>query len=114
MVSLLLLIVFLIPLIGPYQNLGYEEAKVLFFLAITTISALVWVINLNNNRQQFQWDMTKVLALGFVLSLGITSFLGVDIQGSFFGREPYFQGFVFYTYLFLLFQRNTTTVSGRG
>lgn len=98
-----LLIVFLLPLVGPFQSLGYEEAKVLFFLVATSISAFAWVIYLSKTGNKIKWDKIKIIAALFVIALGITSFLGADIKASFFGREPYFQGFILYSYLFLFF-----------
>lgn len=94
---LLLLTIFLIPLFGAYNGFGYEQIKVLFFLVSITLIGFVWM------GKQFKWTLISIAATLFILSLLITSVIGSDPKSSLLGKEPYFQGWVLYVYLFLFY-----------
>ena len=89
--------IFLIPLLGPYQNFGYERTKVLFFILSTSLIGFIWLFT----KPILKWDLIKIASLAFILILFITSGLGLDFRSSFLGTEPYFQGLALYAYLFL-------------
>lgn len=97
--------VFLTPLLGPYQNFGYQQAvtfgyekiKVLFFIFSISAVGFIWLFT----KPKLKWDLIKIASLVFVLVLFVTSALGLDFRLSFLGQEPYFQGLVLYAYLFL-------------
>lgn len=97
--STLLLLVFLIPLMGPWGRLGYEESKVLWFLVGVTMVGAGWLIYLRKNGQKFKWTIITKAAGIFLAVLFITSWLGVLPLTSILGRGPYFQGWVLYAYL---------------
>lgn len=97
----LLLTVFATPLVGSVWNLGFEEAKVLFFITTTTAAGLIWVKS--GLYKKNRWGKIQILALIFIAVLGISSITGVDTKVSFFGRQPYFQGWILHAYLFLFF-----------
>lgn len=100
---LLLLTVFLIPLMGAKMvfgfALGFEQIKVFTFLLLTTVSGLLWVLS----RSEIQLSNTAKIALGFIVILGITSFVGLNPTLSFLGAEPYYQGWILYAYAFLFY-----------
>ena len=94
---LLSLTVFLTPLLGATQNIGYEQTKILFFILSISLMGFLWML------QKPEIKLTKVTkAAGiFILSLILTSFLGMDFKASFLGNPPYLQGLAVYCYLFL-------------
>lgn len=91
----LLLTVFLIPIITPFYSFGYELSKILFFIILTTLSGLLWL------GKGFKWSGVNKASAIFILILLLTSFLGVDSLIGMVGKEPYFQGWVIYAYLWL-------------
>ena len=91
---LLLLLVFLTPLIGA-GNFGFEGSKVFLFLSLTFLAAFIWL------GKDFKWSLLNTLSGFFILSLLVTSISGLDPRTSFLGGEPYFQGFIFYSFLYL-------------
>ena len=100
---ILLLTTFVIPLIGPVKNLGFEQAKVFFFLIFLTLAGLLWLIYSINHPVKIEWTPIKKAAALLMAVLFLTSHLGIDRWNSFLGTQPYFQGFILYAYLFLFF-----------
>ncbi len=96
---LLLLTVFLTPLLGASFNFGYEQIKVLFFIVSISLSGFLWLMR----RPIFRWTGISIVAGLFIITLFVTSIIGIEPQTSFFGSEPYFQGVILYAYLFLFF-----------
>lgn len=94
---LLLLTVFLTPLLGAYQALGYEQIKVLFFILSITLIGFIWVFK----KPKLEWNLIRLASFIFILTLFIASVLGINPQGSLLGKEPYFQGTIVYAYLYL-------------
>ena len=97
MIKLLLLTIFLTPLIGAYQSFGYEQIKVLFFIVSITLIGFLWIFS----KPKLEWNLIKLASFIFILTLFLTSVLGVHPKNSFLGAEPYFQGLLVYAYLFL-------------
>lgn len=93
----LLLAVFLIPLLGAINNFGFEQSKVLFFILSISLIGLFW------RGKGVRWTGISKIAGLFTLILLVTSLTGIDPRSSLLGREPYFQGWVFYAYLFLFY-----------
>lgn len=83
----------MVPLISPVSYFGYEQIKVLFFIALVSLIAVLWIskgIKLTGIGQ----------AAGlFILTLLVSSLAGLDPKSSLLGTEPYFQGWVVYVYL---------------
>ncbi len=96
LVAILLSTILLIPLIPPFESLGYEESKTLFFITVTSFSALIWVFFRTKQSFTKTDPWIKNLVLLFIVSLGITSLLGVNPKISFFGQAPYYQSWIFY------------------
>lgn len=96
---LLLLTVFLIPLLPANSYFGFEQIKVLVFIVLTFIITIFWMIEQKGKRLKIG-ELGKVGGI-FLLSLGLTSLLGIDPKTSILGAHPYFQGFILYAYLFL-------------
>lgn len=94
---LLILTVFLAPLLSASSGFGFEQIKVFFFLFITTLSGLVWL----HKKPKIKWTLLNKSAILFLITLFITSFVGINPVDSFLGNSPYFQGFILYSYLFL-------------
>ncbi|MBI4059176.1 O-antigen ligase family protein [Candidatus Microgenomates bacterium] len=109
MVSLLkislLLTVFALPLISPFNAFGYEKAKVIVFLFLNSFNLLLWVLALWKypKKIKIKWNNLKLAGLVFIIILFIASLSGVDLLTSLVGREPYFQGWVVYSYLFTFY-----------
>ena len=95
--AILLLTVFLIPLIGAYQGFGYEQIKVAFFVLSNTLIGFLWLFS----NPQIKWTNIKIASSLFILTLFLTSTLGIDPRISIFGNSPYFQGLIFYCQLYL-------------
>lgn len=100
---ILLLIVFLVPLIGPIKNLGFEQAKVFFFIVCLTIAGFIWIIYSVKHQVKIKWSRIQKAAILFIVILFLTSILGIDKWNSFLGTQPYFQGWILYAYLYLFF-----------
>ncbi|MBI2020727.1 O-antigen ligase family protein [Candidatus Daviesbacteria bacterium] len=97
--AIILLTVFLLPLIPASYQFGYEQIKVLFFILSISLIGFIWIFK----KPQVRWtNMTKAASF-FILVLVATSFLGLDPWVSFLGMQPYFQGAVIYSDLFLFF-----------
>ena len=94
---LLLLNLFLIPLLGSTGDFGYEQIKVVFFIVSITLIGFVWVFG----KHKLKWNPIKIASSIFILTLFLTSILGINSRVSFLGNDPYFQGWVVYAYLFL-------------
>lgn len=94
---ILLLTVFLTPLIGVSGNFGYEQAKVLFFIVFISLIGFLWLIA----KPKSSWGNINKAGSIFILSLLVTSLTGIDWQTSLLGKQPYFQSWVLYVYLFL-------------
>lgn len=95
----LLLTIFLIPIIAPFQSFGYEKSKILFFIFLTSLSGFLWIWLVHQKIIKLRWNAIKIISLIFILILLLTSFLGIDPMSSLVGKEPYFQGWVVYCYL---------------
>lgn len=93
---LLLASLFILPLLGATGNLGYEQIKVLFFIVSITLIGFLWM------GKGIKWTLISKAAGLFISILLITSLVGSDPKSSLLGKEPYFQGWVVYAYLFLL------------
>lgn len=94
---LLLTMVFLLPLLGSNANFGFEQIKVLFFIVSMTLTGMLWM------GKGIKWTKIKIASGLFILILLLTSLIGTDPKTSFLGREPYFQGWILYAYLYLFF-----------
>lgn len=90
-------ILFLIPLVYPFGNLGYESAKVFSFLSLVSVGAFIWLFL--GKRNDFG-QLLKIAGV-FVLALLAGSLLGTDLFSSITGKNPYFQGIVLYSYLWV-------------
>lgn len=88
---------FCIPLIGATGSFGYEQIKVLFFILSISLIGFVWLWK----KPELKWDLIRIISAVFILILFIASVFGIDPKASFLGREPYFQGWVLYSYLAL-------------
>lgn len=97
MEKLLLLTVFLIPLLGTYKGLGYEQIKVLFYILSISLIGLLW------KGKGFKWTLISKAAGLFIVILWLTSLTGINPQDSILGTDPYFQGAILYSYLFLFY-----------
>lgn len=93
----LLLTAFLTPLTGAFGGYGYEQAKVLLFIVLTSLSGFLWFLV----RPILKWRGISIVAGLFIIILFITSITGLEVQTSFLGTDPYFQGLLVYAYLFL-------------
>lgn len=94
---ILLLTVFLIPILGANNNFGYEQIKILYFIVLTSLMGLFCV------KKGIKWTKIKIVAGLFILSLLLTSLIGINPKDSILGNQPYFQGWILYVYLFLFF-----------
>ncbi|KKS12851.1 MAG: hypothetical protein UU67_C0039G0012 [Candidatus Daviesbacteria bacterium GW2011_GWB1_41_5] len=90
---------FLVPLVGPWFGLGYEQSKVLFFFLGMTLAGVLWL----KDKPKIKWTPLKLGGLGFLGILGVSSILGISPKDSLLGVEPYYQGFILYAFLFLFF-----------
>jgi len=88
MKTILLLIIFLIPLFGAVKSFGYEQIKILFFILSVSLIGFLWILR----KPAIKWNAVKTYSALLVVVLFLTSV---------FGREPYFQGWVLYAYLCL-------------
>src|SRR3989338_4735261 len=105
----LLLTVFLIPIITPFQSYGYELSRILFFIFLTSLSGFLWLWLAHRKKIKLRWNKVKITSLIFVIILLFTSLLGIDPVFSLLGKEPYFQGWVIYVYLWLFSVMVATT-----
>jgi len=90
--------IFLLPLLGVYNEFGYEQIKVLFFILSISLIGFLWFFQ----KPKIIWTKIKIASWIFILILFLTSILGMDIKVSFLGNQPYFQGWIVYGYLGLL------------
>lgn len=95
--NLFLLTVFLTPLLRATGNFGFELIKVAFFLFSISLIGLSW------RGKGVKWTGISKAAGLFTAILLVTSLTGIDPKNSLLGREPYFQGWVLYAYLFLFY-----------
>lgn len=100
---LLVLGIGIMPLIGFFNELGYEQIKVLFFVTVVSVAAVIWLIlsKLEPKEHQLKWNHIKLASTIFIVSLGLATILGVEPLNSLLGQSPYYQGLIFYLYLFL-------------
>lgn len=96
---LILLIIFLTPLLTPFQGLGYEQIKVFSFLILVSLLTLGWL--LHKPKYSLKFSKVKLFSALFIISLTISSFLGANPFNSIVGSQPYFQGLIVYYYLWL-------------
>ncbi len=94
---LILSTVFLIPLLGAVKSFGFEQTKILFFMLSITLMGFVWM------GKGIRWTLIGKTAGIFILILLITTVIGINPRNSLLGREPYFQGWALYSYLFLFY-----------
>jgi len=94
---LILLTVFLTPLLGAYQGFGYEQIKVLFFIFSISLIGFIWIFG----KPKLEWNLIKLASFLFILTLFLSSGLGINFKSSFLGVEPYYQGLIVYAYLFV-------------
>lgn len=118
---LILATVLLTPLVGAtwlfgyqqvgvlgYQQavtLGYEQSKVLIFIILNTLAGFLWAFT----KPKIKWSKIKITATIFLAILLLTSILGIDPQASLMGNQPYFQGLIFYSQLYLFFLMVSST-----
>lgn len=95
---LLFITIFLLPLITAYKGFGYEQSKVLFFTFSISLIGFWWLFTKPKIKLS---NISKASGL-FILVLLLTSFFGTDPKNSFLGKEPYYQGWIVYAYLFIL------------
>lgn len=93
---ILLFIIFLLPLLSATPELGYEEVKVLFFILAVFLAGLL-------SKNKFKLSRIGIASALFLFILLITALTGIDPLKSIIGKEPYFQGLVLYSFLFLFF-----------
>lgn len=102
--TLVLLILFVIPLLTPAFGLGFEKIKVLFFLYLTSLALFFYALIISQKKGKFiVWNKINVTSLVFLGILLISSLLGKNLQASFFGKPPYVQGFFTYLYLIVFY-----------
>lgn len=94
---LLLVTVFLLPLLQAHKSYGYEHIKILFFMFSISLIGLFWL------GKGFKWTLISKLAGLFLLGLLVASLTGIDPKSSLLGNQPYFQGVIFYSYLYLFY-----------
>ncbi len=100
----LLLLIFTTPLIIPFGDYGYEQAKVVVFIVGVEVLSALWLLkNILYQQTSFNLSITKILGLFFILALTISTGLGENWQASLFGTEPYYQGLILYIFLYLFF-----------
>ena len=95
--GLLLGTLLILPLLEANNNFGYEQIKVLFFILSITLIGFFW------KGKGFKWTLISKAAGLFILILLITSLMGIDAKSSLLGGEPYFQGWILYSYLYLFY-----------
>src|SRR3989344_6808966 len=100
---MILLTLFLIPLLGATGSFGYEYTKVLGFIILTSIAAVIWLVSTFKHPWKYSIPYTAIskTAVVFILILLLTSISGLNSKISLFGTQPYFQGFMLYLYLLL-------------
>ncbi len=112
MISILVVgMLFTLPLIPAVLGQGYEQIKVLFFLAVTTFIGAGWIYRSAQNPARFKIKFSA-LQIGLIIFLGslfMTSAIGVNFQTSLLGNPPYFQGLIVYLYCYLWFLIVSTT-----
>ncbi len=96
---LLLISIFILPLLGATNNLGYEQIKVLFFILSISLISFVWILQ----KPKIKLSRIGWVSVLFIIILLLTSLLGIDFRGSFLGNIPYYQGLLIYSYLFLFY-----------
>lgn len=100
----LLLLIFTTPLVLPFGSYGFEQAKVVVFIVGVEIAAALWILkNIVHKKISFNFSITKILGLLFILALTLSAGLGENWQASVFGTEPYYQGLILYIFLYLFF-----------
>lgn len=82
---------------GATNNLGFEQIKVFFFILSITLMGFIW------RGREFKWALISKIAGFFLVILLITSLLGLNIENSLLGTQPYFQSWILYSYLFLFY-----------
>lgn len=95
--NFLLAIIFILPLLQAQRSYGYEYIKILFFVFSISLIGLFWL------GKGFKWTLISKLAGLFILVLLIASLAGINLQNSLLGKQPYFQGVIFYSYLYLFY-----------
>lgn len=94
--------IFITPILATYNTFGYEHIKVLWFIVITFIAGLTWLIGYHKQSSgDFRWTKIKLLSTIFIFLLLMTSLLGLEVERSIFGQPPYFQGWLLYSFLLL-------------
>lgn len=101
----LLLTVFLTPLLRAYKGFGYEQIKISFFLLSISLIGFFWIFR----RPKLEWNLIRLASFLFILTLFVSSMMGIDPKNSLIGTDPYFQGWIVYAYLFVFSQIVSTT-----
>ncbi len=96
-----MLIIFLTPLVSISSILGYEQAKVFFFLSSTLTGGIFYFFKFSKSR--FVFSNINKASLTFLIILLLTSIGGIDLFSSIVGRYPYFQGLTLYLFLYLFY-----------
>jgi O-antigen ligase len=90
-------------MVGLFGNLGFEQGKVFFFFLVIAILDLVVLVYSVKSKLIFKITGIKILAFIFILTLLVTSLIGIDPRSSILGVQPYLQGFLLYSLLLNLF-----------
>lgn len=97
----LLLLVFILPLLPTVNSFGFEETKELAFIFLTSLALIWWTVLVLAGKLEINWTKLHWVGVLFLLVLFTSSVFGVNPEISFFGSNPYFQGWILYLYLFL-------------
>lgn len=98
-------VLFLTPLLQATYTLGYEQIKVIFFIAAMLTSVALFLIYLLSQKEMSFFPLTNFdkVAIVFVTILVITSLTGIHPVPSFFGLPAYYQGALLYVCLLLFY-----------
>lgn len=99
--ALLLLIIFSTPIVSNIYYFGFEQSKVLVFLILTFLAGLFWIVYSTINDLKIKLSTINYLSLFFIFILFLTSLNGINFKVSLFGKDPYYQGLILYSFLFL-------------
>lgn len=97
----LLSLIFFLPLLSPNLGLGYEQIKVFFFIALTTLAGFIWILRAQFKKEKINFFQSLLSGhiIIFLQILLVTSLVGVNPVLSLLGQPPYYQGWLIYAYL---------------
>lgn len=100
---MLLSVIFITPLVGVSIWHGFEHNKVIFFVIGVVASAICWAFLDYKNllKKNYHFSNLQLASLIFLVSLLPGVIFGIDLKSSFFGKDPYYQGWALYVCLFL-------------